>query len=1031
MKNFSLCSLVLAAMLATGVPQVTAHERAAAAPHRAVTITVELPMEMAPTAEDINLFTIIDSNADNKKWKYMSNFGGLVSPTNSKADCDDWAITPGIRFTDASTNYELAFTMKHNMRGNEFLSSFEFYIGTAPTAEAMTTLIGSITDFYSPNANEQTPQAVPFAIPGDAGTYYIGIRCVTKADSGRLSSWPCTFQNISVKAIESSAGAPAQPTDVTVIAGDKGALSATVAFTMPAVSMNGKELPAQKPLTATLTSEAATVTATGLPGQAMTMEVATMQGTNALSLQINGDEQGEPMPLSIYTGVVLPKRIQGLQYNLSPDNMTMNLSWNPPVEGEDGGYVDFDALEYLIYIVDTPNGEYRLLTNNGDKCTFSYTMEPGAVLRTVKLKVLPKNAAGISTDDISWVWEDPVYVSDMLGTPWALPAVERFDGKDMAFTPLTIMRPNEDYAGRWMIDDPSEAVADANHSALIAYSPYNDDATIGRVALPKFSTKGMHNVALTMTVMRYGTNASKMCVYVLNHYNPEPVLLGTIDCSVATDWTEVNYPLPAEYQDKEWVQIYVDAYLDDPAYVYAIDSYKLAVAAANDVAVLSMTPAAGLEPGVVTDIAVRVGNYGFSTATPAMTATVTAADGTVLYTTPVELGTLASGAETTVKFAYTPAAAQADTEVTVTATITTPDEVEINNTISAKLHVRKPALPTVTNLYADGTDDGAIALTWSEPSTVRTVTESFETPADFYYGSEMGRFTAVDVDGKSVYKFQNLPMPNEQIAKAFLVVNGTQLSDGEGLEAHSGDKYLMATCPEMIGNQKPDPANDWLISPATEGGSYVSFWVNIISKSYPETFRILTSSTGTEISDFTLLDKVTKNQVGWQRLEYRLPADARYFAINYVSQDMFGMMIDDITFRAADEHHTITSYKVYRDGQLIATTPSTGYKDTAVTRGTAYSYHVTTVTDTEGMASNIATATAGVSGLENITGAAATVTGDKGMIRINGAADAVRVFTAAGAEIYTGAPAATIEIPAAPGLYLVTIGADTCKVLVK
>ncbi len=56
------------------------------------------------------MFTIIDANGDGKKWQYRSNFKGLQSPTNSKADCDDWAITPGIRFTSDDKNYELSFT---------------------------------------------------------------------------------------------------------------------------------------------------------------------------------------------------------------------------------------------------------------------------------------------------------------------------------------------------------------------------------------------------------------------------------------------------------------------------------------------------------------------------------------------------------------------------------------------------------------------------------------------------------------------------------------------------------------------------------------------------------------------------------------------------------------------------------------------------------------------------------------------------------------------------------------------------------
>ena len=1030
MKRILLYSLSAAAILAPLAGNAAVYERAhSEAPRKAVTITVELPMEMTPTADDINLFTIIDANADNKKWGYKSSFGGLVSPSNTKADCDDWAITPGIRFTDASTNYELAFTMKHNMRGNAFLSSFEFYIGTEPTAAGMTTLIGRIDNFFSEVANQQTPQSIPFALPGDAGVYYVGIRCITHKDEGSLSSWPCTFQNISIKAMESSAGAPAQPTDATITPGANGELSATVDFTMPTMSMNGKELPAQKPLTATLISEAETLTATALPGQHMSMKIATKQGTNNLTLQIDGDEQGEALPLSTYTGVVLPMRVHDLDYTLTPDNMTMSISWNPPTEGKDGGYVDFNALNYLIYISDTPNGDYRLLTDNGQNRTFSYTMEEGAQLRTVKLKVLPANAAGISTDDIAYVDQDRVYVSDMLGTPYALPAIERFDNLDMTYTPLTIMRPNSDYAGRWILQDPSACVPDENQSALVAYNPYSDDATIGRVALPKFSTKGLHNVAFTLTVLRYGSNSSYMRVYALNYYTEEPVLIGTINCSGATDWTEVNYPLPAEFQDKDWVQLYIDADLEEPQYVYAIDSYKLAVAAASDVALLGLDPSAPLIPGQPSDINIRLANFGFSSASPAVECKVTDSDGQILHTATLAPTAIESGKETVLTFSYTPKAPQADKVLTFTATITTPDEVPGNDTFVRNLHVRKPELPAVTDLTATSTEAGVL-LEWSEPSLERTITESFETITDFYYGSELSRFKAVDVDGKTVYKFANIEMPNEQIAKAFLVVNDTYLNDSEGLEAHSGNKYLMATCPEQIGNQAPDPANDWLISPATESGSYVSFYLNIISSRYPETIRILTSSTGTEIADFQLLTTIDKTNTGWQHIEFRMPANARYFAINYVSQNMFGIMIDDITFRSTDELHSISGYNIYRDGTLLANVAEPGYTDTTAAPETTYRYHITAVSTAEGIESNPVDVTTIAAGMHDIT-VAPTVSTLPGLIRILDADAHVTVSDVAGMCIYSSEAADHIDIKTNPGAYIVGIGTRTYKVMVR
>lgn len=1032
MKKSVCLSTLCAALIAGTAFMYARNERAVtpmAPPQKAVVITVELPMEMTPTADDISLFTLIDANNDAKKWAYRSNFGGLVSPSNDKMACDDWAITPGLRFTDADTNYEFSFTMTHNMKGPDFASSFEFYIGTAPDPASMTTLIGKIENFYVPVANQNIAQSVPFAIPGDAGTYYIGIRCVSPALTDGVSPWPCTFKSLAVKAMESSASAPLQPTDVAVTPGAQGALDATVAFTMPVKSMNGKDLPAVTELSAVVTSGVETKTVKALPGVPVSITVATQQGDNNLTLQVNGAEEGEPMPLAVYTGVVLPMRVHDLIATLTPDNMSMTIDWTPPTAGKDGGYVDFNAIEYNIYISDEPNGDYRLLENIGNALTYTYTMAPGAKLRTVKLKVLPSNAAGVSTDDVNWVDQDPVSVSEMLGTPYALPAIEKFDNLDMAYTPLTIQRPNEDYAGRWRIADPSECVPDENQSALMAYSPYNEGSTMGRVALPKFSVKGMHNVAFSLRAMRYSSYASTMNVYACN-YNEELTLIGTINCGGAMEWVDCSYPLPEQFQDKDWVQIVIDVDLADVDYVYAIDSYKLAVSAATDVAVLDVATSDPLVPGSAAMFTARLANLGFNAVTPRVRFSAADASGNVVASQDVDMPSLASGAETSVKWSFTPAVEQMDSEITIKAELLTSDDVASNDVASATLHVRRPDLPVVSDLTAQATSAG-VELSWSAPALNRTVTESFETLDDFYYGEDMGAFTAYDGDGKTVYKFASLSMPNEQLPKAFMVVNHDMLNGGEGLEAHEGVKYLMATCPEQIGDRKQGPADDWLISPEVTGGSYVSFWLNIISENYPETLRIMTSATTSETTAFTELMSLVKPKMGWQLVEFRMPADAKYFALNYVSDNMFGIMVDDVKFVSATDMHTVSSYNVYRDGAFAASVTEPRYVDSSVVPGTSYTYHVTAVTDGESVKSNKVSITAGSSGIDGIDGTTPVVTAVDGAIRFENCRN-IRVYDMAGNTLADGVTAGNVtRVPVAPGVYLAVADGKAYKVIVR
>ena len=1029
MKKSILAAAFASAMLA--VPAIVAgvgFERAASAPaksqQKAAVFSVDLPLEMALTQDDISYFTIIDANADGQKWRYQA--GGLTSPAAFKVDNDDWAITPGLRFEDVSSNYEMAFTLQQNMAGASWQSTFEFYIGTAPTAEAMTTLIGKIEGFYVAKKDTPYEQAIQFAVPGSAGTYYIGIHCVSPMETKDVSPWPATFKNLSVKAMASSAAAPMQPADITVTPAEAGGLSATVAFTMPSTAMNGQPLPA-KELTATITSPADTKVVKAMPGAPVSQSVATNQGDNAISVKVDGDLEGEPVPLTVYTGVVLPMRVHDLAATLTPDNMSMTITWTPPTEGKDGGYVDFANLDYIVYLNDGPDGDYRELATVSGELTYTYTMEPGAKLRTTKLKVLSRNAAGVSQDETAWIDQDPVYVSEMLGTPYALPAIERFDNLDMKYTPLTIQRP-DGYSGRWMISDPSGCVPDDNQSALMAYSPFDEGSTMGRVSLPKFSTKGLGNVAFTIKAMRYASYASNMDVYARDYDSEDLVHLGTINCSSATDWMEVTYPLPARFQGKEWVQFVIDVELADVDYVYAIDSYQVAVSAATDLAVLEITSADPLVAGTAAKFSARVANLGFNAVAPKVRFTATAPDGTALASQEVAVESIPLGTEKSVDWMFTPPTEQIDAELTIKAELVSGDEVPSNDVASAVCHVRRPELPVVTTLGADSRDGGVI-LSWQEPVLNKTLTESFEQLDDFYYGTEMGAFTAYDGDGKSVYKFANQVMPNEQLPKAFLVVNANRV--GEGLEAATGDKYLLATCPEIIGDVKPDPANDWLISPVTEGGSYMSFYLNIISETYPETVRVMSSSTTADPAAFTEVSTILKQKFGWQKYEFRLPADAKYFAINYVSHDMFGVMIDDVTFVSAADQHTVESYNVYRDGVKLATTTDREYFDATAQTGTRYTYHVTTLTPSESIRSNAAVIVAGESSVEGATAVSGRAVAVPGGILVEGASS-VSVHSVSGVALFSGdLGGSSVEIPLRPGIYLVTLDGHTVKLPVK
>lgn len=271
-----------------------------------------------------------------------------------------------------------------------------------------------------------------------------------------------------------------------------------------------------------------------------------------------------------------------------------------------------------------------------------------------------------------------------------------------------------------------------------------------------------------------------------------------------------------------------------------------------------------------------------------------------------------------------------------------------------------------------------------------------------------------------------------QLAKAFMVVNTSQLTQSEGLKAHSGEQYLMATCPEYQESLSgvPGPANDWLISPVLDGKSYVSFYIDIISETYPETYRLMTSSTGTAEADFTELASFTKSKKGWENIECRLPEGARYFAINYVSRDKFGILVDDITYRSADSKYVVEKYNIYRDGEKIGESDATSYLDKTALENHTYRYFVTTQAEGEGIPSNAVSIT---------TSSAAAITAgmrigtETGNIVIEGFSGRdVVVCDTFGRIIFRGeADSDHMAIAVALGVYVVRAAGVTRKVIVR
>lgn len=188
----------------------------------------------------------------------------------------------------------------------------------------------------------------------------------------------------------------------------------------------------------------------------------------------------------------------------------------------------------------------------------------------------------------------------------------------------------------------------------------------------------------------------------------------------------------------------------------------------------------------------------------------------------------------------------------------------------------------------------------------RAFTDQFEKYANFER-QNIGNYLMKDLDGLETYIYNNFTWPNAGDPMAFMVFNPHATTPAVDISALSGRRFLTAFA-------GPDGANnDWLIVPA--GSGEFSFNAASLTNTMQERMKVLYSTTGTEVSDFTAFGDVINVPAEWTPYTFKAPEGTKYMAINFVSNDSYILKIDDITYEKKYEHALY--YRVYLDGNLV------------------------------------------------------------------------------------------------------------------
>lgn len=985
-----------------------------------------LPVSFEPDAQEAGLFTIIDNNNDAKAWTYNAPAEGAPDfriTYNSRLASDDYLILPPVIINDTKNLCE--FTFNAWAGSTTYVEKLEVWIGQENTAAGMTTKILDATEIKWTTAKEMKCY---FQVPA-TGKWYVAVKAVSDKDKLRLC-----VNNFNLSVSDVAAKGPAAVENVTVVPGAQGALNATVKFNLPTKDNLGNALSGQ--VSATVETEVDYKTVTGAAGSAQSVEVMTIQGDNDITIQtMQGDVLGFPVTVSVYTGVEVPDAVSDLV--MTPGNTPYSLygKFTAPETGADGGYINKADLTYTVHqrvqigeFFGIPIYDYPVILNLGKETEFTTTdmIPEGTEQAQYVLGVAATNTAG--TSDVS-------LLGVILGKPYDMPAIEDFADTHIDLQPM-MLNTQGGMTYKYLSAAGIEQINPDFATKGAAIVAQGTDNQYGFWYPPMISTKGANKA--TFELQYYVGACKNVVVYAEAYGAPEEVIFNeSYLMGYPEGFQTLPIELPAKFQDKEWVKISIRCDFSADKKYFVWNGYRLINLVQKDMAAVETVAPKKVATGADYDVTVDIANYGLNAAT-AYTVELYANGEKVAEKAGAELASFANGQ---VVFSQSMSPIASEPIEYYGAVVQAGDANTANNeTAVVTVTPQQSNLPGATELTAANSEN-AVALTWNEPDltavTPDPVTEDFE-DADAF-AAEYGDWVFVDVDDSEVGGFQGTDIPGitpGTTKGSFWIWDQSQLGN-DTFKAHSGDKYLFS-----LFRYDDGQADDWAISPQLYGGEQsVSFWARSYSADYPEKIEVYYSTGSTDPEDFVLVEGSQVDVVPAEWTEYMvdLPDGATRFAIRSCAAGSFMLMVDDVTYTPAAAFSgeiSLKGYDVYRDGVKLNDAPveKTDYADANVVEGTTYDYVVVALFEEgAGRVSNTATIKfeKEQSGLDEL-GAAKAIATAKNTIIVRGfAGEKVVVSSADGKVIANGEASEISSISVPAGVYVVTAGNKSVKVVVK
>ena len=1000
----------------------------------AVTPPYSSRLDSGHTDKDAGLYTIIDANSDSSTWWFSPSYEAFLYDYSTENIGDDWLISPAFHLESGKT-YELSYSVSGNSK--MYTERYAVAMGGAPVAAAMTTELLPPTEISTERAE---PIEMRLTVqPKSDGDYYFGWHALSDANMFQIH-----LRDIRVSS-PMIATSPSEATDITLERDADGKLSLHGSFKAPASDISGNPLKSLGKIIVSRDGKIEPVAefASVVPGAIVEFDDLDLPAIGQYTYHILCHDSeggaGREVRASAFVGPYAPQPVPSVRLVETSTPGRVVLSWDAPAEDISGHALLPENLTYMVYVAGNYQAEPVLdapVSSNSltlDVC--SPDEKEFALFYVSALNV------GVECEDLTRSPMIPV------GKAESLPYLHSFTQDDIDTYLLGYMAQAGTYGSLSAGNPANDGIpsADGDDAFLIA-TQYESGATLDFFT-GKIDLSNAANPAL-----------------VIRHYKWSDADTNTFSVFAVTPdgkRTEVGYFDHAEAGDTGWnvavcpltdvkgkvVEIGISACF------YSHDSMPFDALAISDMpdydlAATSVNVPARVEPLKPFNVTGTVANLGLLAAKGY---TVELLENG-LPVASLDGDALDSGRSQAVSFSHTLSPLHtADPEMAIRVSF--PGDSNPANDVSpvAKPKYVASKFPAVQDLTATEQADG-VALSWSAPSTEGFElddTENFENAEA--WTEEVDGWTMVDVDGAQIGTLEGASLPDAvgmRTAHSFFVFD----SASDDIIYYNPDlKYLVQgqsgshSLVAMYILSQNLAQDDWAISPLLSGEKQtISFYARSFHPEYPDHLEVLYSlDDSTDPLDFIslcedgafevpqLVDAV--GNATYQHYEFNLPEGTKRFALRAHNEggDGFMLMIDDVTFKQANASLGVKHYDIYRDGLCVNDAPvtATSYLDTDVPDG-KHVYNVV-VSYNRGISGGSNDAILNTTGIETILASGINVAVEGQVIIVSGAhADVpVSLHTTSGTALHIGSGDCRISV--APGIYLLTIGRDTVKVLVR